>query len=211
MDISRLRREYPLKKLRRSVLKESPLDQLKVWIDDAAKAEMIEPNAMILCTATKDGRPSSRTVLLKGITRGGLVFFTNYESRKASEIEKNPRASATFLWAALARQIVVEGKVEKISRRESEDYFAARPRESRISVFASKQDEVIASREELDKKWEETKSRFEGKDIPLPEFWGGYRLLPDYVEFWQGRPHRLHDRFRYLLKNGSWTIERLSP
>ncbi len=207
MDI----RKNPLQQLRRSLLKENPLDQLKIWIDDTANAEIIEPNAMILCTASKDGRPSSRTVLLKGITKGGLVFFTNYESRKALEIEENPRASATFLWTALARQIVVEGRVEKVSRSESEDYFATRPRESRISAYASKQDEVIASRGELDKKWEETKNRFEGKEIPLPEFWGGYRLLPDYVEFWQGRPHRLHDRFRYLLKNGSWIIERLSP
>ena len=211
MDISRLRREYPLAELRRSTLADNPMDQLKIWLDDASKAEAVEPNAMVLCTAAKNGRPSSRTVLLKGFSEGGFVFFTNYESRKASEIAENPWASATFLWIPLARQVVVEGRVEKISAQESEDYFFTRPRESQLSAHASKQGKVIASRGELDTIWKETKRRFEGEEIPLPGNWGGYRLTPEYAEFWQGRPHRLHDRFSYRPQNNSWVIERLCP
>ncbi len=211
MDISRLRREYPLNPLKRSVLSKNPIEQLKIWLNDASDAELIEPNAMILCTAEKNGRPSSRTVLLKGIDERGLVFFTNYKSRKAAEIEENPFASATFLWIPLARQAVVEGSVVKTSEQESRDYFSTRPRESQLSVYASRQGRVAASRGELEMAWEEAKKRFEGKEIPLPDDWGGYRLAPDIVEFWQGRPHRLHDRFRYRLDSGSWIIERLCP
>lgn len=211
MDIAKLRREYPVTELRRSQLKSHPEEQLKIWIEDARAAKVLEPNAMILSTASKEGRPSIRTVLLKGLDQNGLVFYTDYRSRKGKEIAENPRAAAAFLWLPLARQAIVEGEVEKISRKETKNYFSTRPRESRISASVSKQDDIVSSREVLDSRWEEARKKYENKDVPLPDTWGGYRLIPNLFEFWQGRQYRLHDRFRYRLEKGLWIIERLSP
>jgi pyridoxamine 5'-phosphate oxidase len=170
-----------------------------------------EPTAMILSTANKKGVPSARTVLLKEYDERGFVFHTNYESRKAQDLEENPNAELLFLWKEIERQIRISGTAEKTSRQESEEYFKTRPYESRIGAWASKQSSIIPDRDFLEKKFEEIKSKYEGKEIPLPPFWGGFRILPHTFEFWHGRENRLHDRIYYKNKNGIWEIVRLSP
>jgi len=180
-------------------------------MNEAISSNLLEPNAMILATANKDGAPSARTVLLKGFDERGFVFYTNYESAKAKNLSENPIASLLFFWAELERQARIEGKVEQVSKADSEEYFRSRPRESQLGAWASKQSSVIASREVLEKKFEEMRKKFEGKEIPLPPFWGGYRVIPQSIEFWQGRESRLHDRICYSFENGKWKIERLSP
>jgi pyridoxamine 5'-phosphate oxidase len=210
-DISMLRRSYSLKELSENSVSSDPISQFSVWMNEAISSNLLEPNAMILATASKKGIPSGRTVLLKGFNESGFVFYTNYESAKASNLFENPIASLLFLWLELERQIRITGKVEKVSQAESEEYFRSRPRESQLGAWASKQSSVIANREVLEKKFEGMREKFEGKEIPLPPFWGGYRVIPQRIEFWQGRENRLHDRISYTLHAGKWKIERLSP
>lgn len=185
--------------------------QFRSWLGDAEAAGIPLPNAMGLATADAEGRPSVRHVLLRGVDEG-FVFFTNYESRKGRQLSENPHAALVFLWKALERQVNVTGTVARVSTDDSEAYFRTRPREARIGAWASPQSRVLASREELDARVGEIEDRYPD-DIPLPPFWGGYRLTPDSIEFWQGRLHRLHDRFRYSRNagGGDWRVDRLSP
>lgn len=210
-DISILRRSNALKELSEASVSSNPFTQFSVWMNEAVNSNLLDPNAMILVTASKEGFPSARTVLLKGFDERGFVFYTNYESAKAKDLDENPNAALLFLWVELERQVRISGKVEKISQADSEEYFSSRPRESQLGAWASKQSSVIESREVLETKYEEMKKRFESKEIPLPPFWGGYRVIPQRIEFWQGRESRLHDRICYTLDAGKWKIERLSP
>ena len=189
----------------------NPLHQFAIWYDEVLAKETPDANAMTLATASKAGRPSVRVVLLKSFDDHGFVFYTNYLSRKAKDLDDNPWASLLFYWSAFWRQVRVEGLVEKISAAESEEYFQSRPLGSKLGAWTSNQSEVIAQREILEARFIELEKRF-GADVPRPEHWGGYRLIPNSIEFWQGRDNRLHDRLRYRLeKNGTWLIERLGP
>jgi pyridoxamine 5'-phosphate oxidase len=182
------------------------------WFQLVLGSNPIEPNVMTLATADKDGHPSARTVLLKGVDERGFIFFTNYESRKGHELAENPSAALVFYWAELERQVCVSGTVSKLPETESEAYFKSRPRGSRIGAWASRQSSVLKDRSELEAQFAEIEKRFASKEVTLPPFWGGYVLRPERVEFWQGRPSRLHDRFRYLRDaNGNWNLDRLSP
>jgi pyridoxamine 5'-phosphate oxidase len=189
-----------------------PVVQFGRWFDDAEAADLVEPSAMTLATATAEGVPSARMVLLRGVDQRGFVFYTNYESRKAAELAANPRAALVFWWGELQRQIRVEGPVERTSQQESAAYFRTRPLGSRLSAWASPQSRVIPGRAVLDQRVAELAAGHPDGDIPLPPFWGGYRLVPEVVELWQGRPNRLHDRLRYTRSaDGRWQIERLAP
>jgi pyridoxamine 5'-phosphate oxidase len=210
MSLSRVRREYAQAGLHKEDLAAEPIEQLQRWLADAAAADPDDYTSMTLATADRDGRPSARIVLLKGCDERGLVFYTNYDSRKGRELEANPRAALVLYWAPLDRQVRVEGRVEKTSREESEAYFRSRPLGSRVGASISQQSSVIAGRAELEEAAHEIEERF-GEDPPLPSFWGGYRVVPEQIEFWQGRPDRLHDRLRYRKADGGWVIERLSP
>jgi pyridoxamine 5'-phosphate oxidase len=193
-------------------LLEGPIAQLEQWLADAREAGLVLPEAMALATADAEGRPSVRHVLLRGLDERGLVFYTNYESRKASDLTENPHAAAVFLWRELDRQVSVRGSVERTTAEESEGYFATRPREARLGAWASMQSRPVGSREELDEGYRGFDERFAGEDVPLPPHWGGFRIRPEVFEFWKGRLHRLHDRFRYTrAASGAWTIERLYP
>jgi len=212
MDVADLRRDYTLSGLSEADLDPDPILQFRAWLDRALADDPLDPTAMVLATADREGRPSARVVLLKGVDERGFVFYTNYLSRKGREVEENPHAALVFFWPALDRQVRVEGTVERTTREESEAYFKSRPLGSRLGAWASPQSEVIAGREGLEERLRELEGRFASGEVPLPEFWGGYRLRPDRVELWQGRPSRLHDRFRYTrLAEGGWRIERLSP
>ena len=204
-----LRREYALAGLAEGDLAPTWHAQLARWFVDARS--LTEPNAVVLTTATPQGAPSVRTVLLKAFDERGLVVFTNLTSRKAREAQANPRAALLLPWHGLERQVVVEGAVEPVSRAETEEYFRSRPRGSQIGAWASRQSTVIPDREVLERRVAELEERFAGRDVPVPDFWGGLRIVPDAVEFWQGRPNRLHDRLRYRLVDGAWVVERLSP
>lgn len=198
--------------LRRVDLNADPIRQFEEWFQQALAANIPEPNAMTLATATPDGQPSARIVLLKGCDARGFTFFTNYESPKGRELDANPRAALVFFWPTLERQVRVTGRVAKVTRAESEAYFHQRPVEHQLGAWASHQSQVLATREELDRRFEEMRRQFAGQTVPLPPYWGGYRLWPEVIEFWQARPGRLHDRFRYTRQaNGGWKIERLSP
>lgn len=205
-----MRREYSLSQLNRTDLADNPRTQFSHWFVEAQKV-LLEPNAMALATATLDGKPSNRMVLFKGWDAKGLLFFTNYQSRKARELKENPHAAATFYWDILERQVCIEGMVEKVTQEISDDYFANRPRQSQLSSWASQQDAPLQERSILIEKFEYYAKQFEGQNVPRPPHWGGYRLLPQRIEFWQGRESRLHDRFLYIKNAQGWSITRLSP
>lgn len=210
MTIEDLRREYSSSSLDEKEVDINPFKQFHHWFEEVKKSDIIEPNAMVIATATPNGVPSSRTVLLKGFSESGFLFFTNYHSQKANELMLNPNISVTFLWKELERQVHIRGTVEKTSIEESAKYFAKRPRKSQLGAWSSIQSSKV-TREDLEKKYREYEQKFEGKDVPLPPFWGGFRITPFYFEFWQGRESRLHDRISYSLENGNWVIHRLSP
>jgi pyridoxamine 5'-phosphate oxidase len=210
--IAEIRRTYGARRLRRADLHADPLEQFALWLNEALGAGMIEPNAMSLATAWKDGRPSVRTVLLKSLDSRGFVFYTNLESRKARQLDENPNASLLFPWLPLERQVIVTGSVCRVMNSEVSSYFETRPRESQISAWASPQSRPIASRTILESEWEKVERNFANKKVSLPPFWGGYRVAPETIEFWQGGRNRLHDRFEYRRElNGSWRVERLAP
>ena len=214
MDISELRQEYIREGLRRESLNPDPFSQFEQWFQQACEGDVPEPNAMSLATVSPEGEPSQRMVLLKYFDRQGFVFFTNYESQKAQQIDANPRVSILFFWIALERQVRISGQASKISTGESFKYFTTRPRGSQIGAWCSQQSTVISSRQVLELKLDEMKRKFQNQEIPLPSAWGGYRVVPSQFEFWQGRPNRLHDRFLYSLANNessNWTIQRLAP
>lgn len=211
-DIGQMRCEYGQRELREEEMPSLPLDAFGSWFDEACEAELEEPNAFGLATLSEDGYPTVRTVLMKFFDARGLVFYTNYHSAKAREIKKTNKVGVHFLWLALQRQVRMEGTVEKVSLAESLTYFASRPRESQIGAWVSKQSSVIDSRSLLLNKIEEIKRKFQGREIPLPSFWGGYRFIPCKVEFWQGGKGRVHDRICYTLAGEkSWKKARLSP
>lgn len=211
MDLSDMRQHYAEGTLRRGEFSDSPFVQFEIWFDEARRAGVNEPNAFVLGTATKDGQPSTRTLLLKKFDEDGFVFYSHYDSRKGREMEENPRASMTFLWQPLIRQVTIEGTVSHLSDAESDAYFSSRPRRSQLGAWASKQGRPLDSYEDLQSLLAKQTEAFEGQDIPRPKYWGGFILHPKRVEFWQGRPNRLHDRFEYLHKNGQWSLSRLSP
>lgn len=212
MDIYNLREEYTQAELRRKDLQSNPFDQFERWFQQACQAELQEPNAMVLATATALGEPSVRTVLLKYFDNDGFVFFTNYESRKARQISENPHVALLFLWLPLQRQVQIKGTAAKISTAESLRYFATRPRGSQLGAWCLPQSSVISSRQMLLMEFEKMKQKFLNHEVPLPSFWGGYRVVPQSFEFWQGRSNRLHDRFLYVLQDDhGWDIQRLAP
>jgi pyridoxamine 5'-phosphate oxidase len=211
MDLADFRKEYSDRGLHREELNPDPVAQFSEWFIQATELAVHEPNAMTLATVDETGMPYQRTVLLKYFDAAGFVFFTNYSSRKANQIAANPRASLLFPWITLERQVIIQGRAEKISTAESLRYFASRPRESQIGAWVSNQSEIITSRKFLMQKLNEIREKFQHGEIPLPSFWGGYRVVPEMIEFWQGGPARLHDRFLYRKQESGWSIERLSP
>jgi len=209
-SIADLRRDYARETLDEHDVAPDPFDQFARWFDEALRAELAEPNAMVLATSGRSGRPSARTVLLKGYDRGGFVFFTNYDSRKGIEVRENPHASLLFVWLELERQIRIEGVVEKTSAEESDAYYRSRPVESRLGAWASAQSRPTPDRRAIEVEFEEAR-RLHGDDPQRPPYWGGYRLVPDGFEFWQGRVSRLHDRIAYHREESNWLIQRLAP
>ena len=211
-DLADLRREYSCHPLRREDLDPDPMRQFQLWFEQALEVEAMDPNAMSLATATAEGQPSLRTVLLKYYDEDGFVFYTNLSSRKADEMKENPRAALLFYWHELHRQVKVVGAVERVTATESARYFRRRPRDSQIGAWVSHQSTAISSRAILEEKFAEMMRKFANGEVPLPSFWGGYRLVPATIEFWQGRERRLHDRFLYRSgKTGAWTMGRLAP
>jgi len=211
VSIADLRRDYTLARLDEASVSSDPLIEFGRWFEEALKAEARDPNAMTLATANAEGVPSARIVLLKGFDQRGFVFFTDYRSRKGAELTENPRAALVFYWPELERQVRITGGTTQTDRQEAEEYFRSRPRGSRLGAWISHQSQVIAGRQELDARVPELERRYPGDDVPLPPYWGGFRLRPDSIEFWQGRSSRLHDRIRYVRSGDNWRIERLSP
>ena len=211
-SVADLRKDYTLQGLRETDALPNPFQQFQKWFDQALAAQLTEPNAMTLATATQSGKPSARMVLLKDFDERGFVFYTNYKSHKGQELAENPQAALVFWWAELERQVRISGQVEKLSNQESDEYFHSRPFSSRLGAWASAQSQVISDRVVLELRLQELKTEYENKDVPRPPHWGGFRVIPTVIEFWQGRPNRLHDRLDYRrLNDGSWLIERLSP
>lgn len=211
-DIQNLRQDYRASTLLEQDVAANPIKQFDKWFDEALKAEIWEPNAMTLATATVNGMPSARIVLLKGFSEQGFAFYTNYLSRKGKELAKNPRAALIFNWGQLERQVRIEGTVEKLSKEQSEQYFHSRPIGSQLGALVSPQSQEIAGREELESKWQQLEAEYQDKEIPKPTFWGGYIVKPQLIEFWQGRSSRLHDRILYKnAGKNNWKIVRLAP
>ncbi|CAN5575880.1 pyridoxamine 5'-phosphate oxidase [soil metagenome] len=206
-----LRKEYTRSGLSESDALPDPINQFRHWFDEALAANLHEPNAMTLATATPDGRPSARIVLLKGYDGRGFVFYTNYEGRKARDLEANPNCALVFYWGELERQVRIEGRGVQVSDKESDAYFASRPRGSRLGAWVSEQSRPVEDRSKLEERLKELEEEYEGREIPRPPFWGGYRVEPEGVEFWQGRENRLHDRLLYTRCAEEWVIERLQP
>ena len=208
---SSLRKEYTQSKLMETDLESNPFDQFHKWFKDAVSAELPLPNAMTLATVKQDQTPAARVVLLKELDQRGFVFYTNYQSAKAEELEYQNKASLVFWWISQERQVRIEGFTEKVTESESEAYFATRPRESQLSAWASDQSKPVSDRPELETKMTKMRSNFSDQSVPKPKEWGGYRLIPSFFEFWQGREDRLHDRICYLMDSDQWKIQRLSP
>lgn len=211
MSIADIRTDYRKAALNETDVDADPIVQFKRWFDEAVQAQVQEPNAMCLATATPDAYPSARIVLLKGVDQRGFVFYTDFRSRKARELADNPHASLCFFWVELERQVRVIGAVQRVSTAEAESYFASRPLPSRIGAWTSHQSSVLSSRESLERELAETEARFAEGNVPLPDHWGGFRVLPEEIEFWQGRSSRLHDRIQFVRDAGVWTKRRLSP
>src|SRR3954462_13970500 len=211
MPLADLRKDYSLAGLVEKDLARDPFRQFEKWFQEAEAAKIPEPNAMTLATATREGRPSARTVLLKGLDGRGFVFFSNYESRKGRELHENPNATLLFPWLVLERQVIVEGTVSKVPREESEAYFHSRPRASQLAAWVSQQSSIISGRTVLEDSMKMLEQKYAGREVPLPPHWGGWRLVPETVEFWQGRRSRMHDRLRYRREKDGWVIERLAP
>lgn len=211
MSIADLRKDYTLRELNETEVDPNPFKQFQRWFDQALQAQLPEPNAMTVATASKHGIPSARVVLLKGFDDRGFVFYTNYESDKSKELIENPHAALVFLWTELERQVRIVGSVEKVSAEESDTYFYSRPAGSRLGAWTSDQSRVIPNRDVLEQRLQALKLQYEGQKIPRPPHWGGFRVQPIALEFWQGRPSRLHDRLRYRRHAEDWQIERLSP
>lgn len=210
-SVAALRQEYRLFQLTEEAVDPDPFRQFERWFNDAEAAAIHEANAMTVATVSPEGQPSARTVLLKGMDEG-FIFYTNYESRKGHDLKQNPKAALLFFWKELQRQIRIEGEVERVSREESARYFESRPLGSRLGALASPQSTVVPNRAALEARFDKFATSYADGDVPLPAFWGGYRLIPNMFEFWQGRPNRLHDRLRYVpAEAGSWRIERLAP
>ena len=209
--VANLRNEYTRAGLSEADVEPDPISQFRAWFEDALAAGLHEPNAMTLATSTPDGKPSARGVLLKGFDERGFVFYTNYDGRKAAELERNPRAALVFYWGELERQVRIEGRVVLVSKDESDAYFESRPRGSRLGAWASEQSRTIDGRERLEARLRELEREYEGRNVPRPTFWGGYRVEPEAIEFWQGRENRLHDRIVFRQTEGGWEIERLQP
>lgn len=211
-SLAQLRQDHGVPPLTRRDLDDDPIAQFAKWMEEALEARLVLPNAMTLATATRDGRPSARLVLLKSFDHEGFVFYTNYNSRKGRELDENPRAALAFYWPVLERQIRIEGRAARVARAESEEYFRTRPLGSRLSAWGSEQSSPVESREALENRLAQVRERYGSGDVPLPEFWGGWRVIPDAIEFWKARLNRLHDRFLYSRDaSGGWTIVRLSP
>jgi pyridoxamine 5'-phosphate oxidase len=211
-DIAQIRKEYSLSVLDEKSILPSPFGQFEKWFNEALSANVLEPNAMNLATISANNRPSSRIVLLKGFNADGFSFYTNYQSSKGKELDETPFCALNFFWPELERQVRIEGAVERVSNDQSDDYFKSRPRESQIGAWASPQSSVILSRELLEERYKSIEKKFDGKEsITRPQQWGGYRVKPFLVEFWQGRPSRLHDRMQYTLLDGKWKVSRLAP
>ena len=211
MDAASLRKEYTRAGLNRADVHSDPVVQFNAWFEETLAAGLHEPNAMIVATATADGRPSARTVLLKGYDERGFVFYTNYEGRKARELDANPACALLFYWGELERQVRIEGCASRISNEESDAYFASRPRGSRLGAWASEQSRPVEDRSVLEERVRDLEAEYEGRGVPRPPFWGGYRVEPDTIEFWQGRENRLHDRLVYSRVGDDWRIDRLQP
>lgn len=210
--LENLRKDYRAEKLSETDVKKNPIEQFDHWFDEALKSGIYEPNAMTLATASTDGKPAARIVLLKGFNQDGFVFYTNYLSRKGKELAKNPVVALVFFWPELERQVRIEGTIEKVSKETSEKYFQSRPKESQIGALASPQSQVITDRSLLEKNWKELEKTYADQEIPKPSFWGGYLVKPQVIEFWQGRSSRLHDRIVYRKADkNNWKIVRLAP